>query len=281
MQKTERRKRQGVMLAFPVDEKRLDKMPGCVYMQPKLNGERCKAEWNEELGYHVLKSSSGIPFKFLQHIEYDLRKPFKGVSVDGELYFHGWSREKIHSIVSRKTTPHKDVQQMEYHAFDLINKDVQMVRMTLLQDVMSDVSLKILRATKLYKRHLHTYTVSCVEDGYEGAIIRNPFGFYEEKRSNNLLKFKPEKTDRYLIVGTKREVDKYGEPKNALGAILVKGSDGTDFYVGSGAALTKEARESLWLKRNDLPGKWARVKHSIILTVNGAPTCTSLVSIEY
>lgn len=280
---SDRRKRQGVMLAFPVDEKRLARMPDYVFLQPKLNGERCKAEWNATLGLHELKSSSGLQFRFLDHIQEDLLNTFPGVSVDGELYVHGWSRETIHSVVSRKKDPHPYTAMMKFHYFDLIYDDIQEARIDKMNSSTEEDlnSLKLVYSHYVHKGLIDNYTRHFVEDGYEGAIIRNPAGLYEEKRSNNLLKFKPEKTDRYLITGWKREVDKYGNPKDSLGALQVRGDDGVGFCVGSGAALTKEARASLWAKRTELPGKWARVKHSTITTVHGAPTCTSLVSIEY
>ena len=36
-------KREGIMLAYPFDRKRLDKYTSPLIIQPKLNGDRCRA----------------------------------------------------------------------------------------------------------------------------------------------------------------------------------------------------------------------------------------------
>jgi DNA ligase-1 len=262
-----------------MDEKSLRNMPEVVIVQPKLNGERCKAEWRFDLGHHVLLTSTAREFKGLSHIVYELRDLYPGSDVDGELYFHGWSRERIHSVASRRISPHPESGLLQYHVFDLDSPMIkQKYRITAIQN--GQHAVRAVTHACCSKEDISKWAYDFVGRGYEGIIIRHPDAYYEEKRSKFMLKFKPTKTDRYIIVGVQQEVDKYGDPKNSLGAIKVRDREGNEFFVGSGAALTKSAREQLWLRRDMLPGRFARVKHSIILTNGGFPTCTSLVEIE-
>lgn len=275
-----RLERTGVMLATPLDDKLLESFPNVCLAQPKLNGERCRAEWSTDNKCHTLFSSYGNAFVGLDHIEDGLLALFRGVSVDGELYVHGWTRERIHSIVSRKTNPHKDAALIEYHIFDIISDKMQIDRTNKLITFFSNPSLQIVESIGVTKEGIPSMAADFVTLGYEGMILRNPNGFYEPKRSKFLAKFKPSKTDRYLIIGSIEEVDKEGYPKNTLGALKVQDHSGNIFNVGTGNALTKLSRKHLWERRDTIPGRFAVVKHSLIYTNGGFPTCTSLVEVE-
>ena len=95
-----------------------------------------------------------------------------------------------------------------------------------------------------------------------------------------MLKFKRNEEDVYPIVGFQEEEDIHGWKKDRLGSILVQDSDGLVFSVGTGNALDAVGRKYWWEHRHGLTQCLARVKHSTIKTVNGFPTCTSLLKIE-
>ena len=77
-----------------------------------------------------------------------------------------------------------------------------------------------------------------------------------------MMKFKPKKEDSYEIIGFKEELDKFGSPKGRLGALICKGTDGTEFSVGSG--LTEDNRIAYWKDREALPGRSCRVQYQHI-----------------
>lgn len=278
-----RLERTGVMLATPLDDKLLSKFPEVNFVQPKLNGERCRAEWSNIAERHVLFSSYGNVFAGLNHIQDELSLIFPEISVDGELYVHGWTREKIHSIASRKKNSHKDAGQLHYTVFDIISDDIQYSRvlaLTRISNLIKQQSVHIIKTLETSKAMIPRVAENYLAEGYEGLILRHYSGLYESKRSRFLAKFKPSKTDRYIIIKTLEEIDKDGYPKNTLGALRVKDHSGNEFNVGTGNALTKLSRKHLWERRDFLPGRFAVVKHSLIYTVGGYPTCTSLVEVE-
>ena len=287
-QKT-RLKRVGVMLAHPAEQKHLDGLPKSIFVQPKLNGERCRVDWSDDRPR--LLSSYGKEFVFLDRIKQALWE-YPYVCFDGELYRHGWSREKVHSVVSRKTERHTDEDRVLFHVFDIVNEEKQYERIDTLERIEHNQSpLQLSPVTVVLTEHIRTRDLqeACLRhlaNGFEGTIIRDPLGHYtpldpaaNAHRSRALLKVKPTKTDKYLIVGFLEEVDKEGFLKNALGALIVEDKSGNRFNVGTGSALTRAGRLRYWSVRDTLPGRWAVVKHSLITTVNGYPTCTSLVEI--
>ena len=282
-----RLERTGVMLAYPLDDKfrqRLNAgtLKSNFYAQPKLNGERCRAEYDSSTGTYQLFSSYGNRFLGFQHIEEKLNQIGKGITWDGELYFHGWPRETIHSIASRKTNPHPLADKLQFHIFDSIENKPQWERLLRMYSILHRESPIHLVPTDAISSEEEMVTLldRYLAYEYEGIILRDPQEYYTPKRSKALIKFKPNKTDRYRIIGVEEEIDIYGDPKDSLGAVTVIDNSGNVFNVGSGSALTKEGRKHFWEKRDSIIGMNAIVKHSIILTTNNIPTCTSLISIE-
>lgn len=275
--------RTGVMLAYPVDEKRLAKMPEMVIFQRKLNGERARITWTDD-GKPIILSSCGNEMPFFRKLKEELRTPaLRYLELDGEFYCHGMPREEIHSICSRRVNPHPYEESLSFHVFDVIAHTYdQNARIDFIDDLLSPEYefIKRVNSFKDWKKELVFYTERFINEGYEGAIIRDPHAPYVPRKCNFMLKFKPTEMDRYLIVDYQEEVDKHGFLKGRLGSVLVKDDDGHVFSVGTGNALDDEGRSYWWRNRDKLKGLFAKVKHSTILTVNGFPTCTSLLEIE-
>lgn len=187
------------MLAHDYDDHK-GKIIFPVYAQPKLDGQRCVAIFD---GKKVtLWTRSRKQIHSCPHIIEQLERMLKGfrkigekVTLDGELYCHKWRDdfEKIMSAV-RKNKPSKESELIEFHMYDLIDDGTSPFRIRknhLMQ--LPDFYMNVCHVeTTLVQdeRDLKKYHATCVRAGYEGAMIRNPEGFYEHKRSKNLLKFK-------------------------------------------------------------------------------------------
>jgi ATP-dependent DNA ligase len=278
-------KREGIMLCYPFEERRLAKWKPPYIIQPKLDGDRCRAIINEESNAILLSSEQHI-FNSVPHIYAALKHlGFCNIELDGELYIHGAPHNEIHSIVSRTENLHPDYKLVEFHVFDIVNLHLPQVERTRrlidliptrrnfspIQLVPSRVvsSLdEIMRVQEEYARL-----------GYEGFVLRDSDANYVRKRSTQVMKFKPRKEDIYEIVGTQEEVSILGIPKNSLGALICRGDDGTLFNVGSGSLLTREARETLWQERETLVGKWARVKYQHLTHASGVPRFPVVVEV--
>ena len=276
-------RRKGIMLCYPFEEKRLLKWPVPYLIQPKLDGERCRALFNAT-GIVTLLSSEENEIISVPHINTALEAlKLKNVELDGELYVHSMSFEEIHSRVSRKVNEHQDSWQIEYHVFDLVDGQRQGDRLHSLHKLLEEIKPPIIPVgitliTDLYDV-MRIYDLY-IEEGYEGFIIRHIYAPYVRTRSTNIMKFKPKKEDYYTIEGFEEEVSIHGKLKNSLGALILSSAHTVDrvneFKVGTG--FTADQRHELWKIRDSLIGKIARIKYQH-LTSNHIPRFPVFVEI--
>ena len=78
-------------------------------------------------------------------------------------------------------------------------------------------------------------------------------------------------------MGSAEEISKDGIPKQALGALICKGSDGTEFKVGTG--FTRELRERLWERVGLLKGKRAKISYQHLTSGKKVPRFPVFVEI--
>jgi DNA ligase-1 len=267
-------KRAGIMLCYPFEEKRLEKWAPPYIVQPKLDGERCRAVYDEDLGWQLVSSELNI-FNSVPHINQalELSSLPHDIELDGELYVHGLPFESVHSIVGRTVNLHSRYQDMEYHIFDIVDPSLpQWERFKVLMalpEMRPGLRKVPMRTAEDLEGILKAYD-EFIELEYEGIIVRHIDAPYIRRRSTFVMKFKPKKEDYYEIVGFKQMVDKDGNPKEMLGALICKGNDGTEFSVGSG--MTDELRRSLWpFKVKHLVGLSVKVQYQHITAGGGVP----------
>ena len=278
--------RAGIMLAQPFEEKRLVKWgSGPFIIQPKLDGERCRALFDAR-GVVTLLSSEENVITSVPHINEQLEMSgLCNVELDGELYVHGDSFEHIHSIVSRKVNQHFNSYSMQFHVFDIVEDNVpQQVRLRALDELLKGYEGmdSIIRVPVDYvTSDLETIMEALIRyksQGYEGLIIRHPMAPYVRKRSPYMMKFKPKKNDIYKIIGYKEEVSIHGVPKGRMGAFILEGDDGTQFAVGSG--FNDNDRFFFWQNREELIGKWCEVQYQHITTKGKVPRFPIFVKVR-
>lgn len=261
--------RSGILLCYPFDERRLRNQirrqtpwTPPFLIQPKLDGERCRAFVNAN-GSVTLLSSELHEIKSVPHINEAIEKLklFPGLELDGELYQHGTDFSEIHSRVGRTATLHLDYESMEYHIFDIIDQVApQLERLQYLNRLpLKPPLFKVQTDVASDPDEVLTWLETFVDRGYEGIIIREAHAPYVRKRSTQVMKFKPKKSDYYPIVDFVEEVSKLGEPKNALGALVLTSDEGTVFNVGSG--FTRDQRNELWQTRFELVGKICKISY--------------------
>lgn len=122
------------------------------------------------------------------------------------------------------------------------------------------------------------YEEKCLALGYEGVMVRDPFGGYKMGRSTTneglLLKVKRFLDDEATIIGFveqmhndnprddagKRTSHKDGKlPMGVLGAFKVRRKDGVEFEVGTGFSLKQ--RGEFWAGREQLLGQLVRFRY--------------------
>ncbi len=187
------------------------------YIQPKLNGICNLAEppmvppyYSSSLLHH---SRGGHLFGTLQHFDKWIYKLNAPAPVHGELYFHGWSLQKI-GAYTKKLKP--DQHKLEYWLYD-----VAWIGPTFEERMewATDILCLILRnfpdcplrwtPTELVNNYAEAkiFHDKCVQDGYEGAMLKNAKGIYMfQYNSNDLEKVKDYEDDEFEIVGGKEGV---------------------------------------------------------------------------
>jgi ATP-dependent DNA ligase len=286
------------MLAYPAETKRIQNIASnggtekAFFHQPKLNGERGRIEWFNHLP--ILLSSYGNEFSFLDHIQEEIvllaaaTQEFQ--RLDGEIYCHGWPRERIDSALRRKkNNTNKDTPFLEFHIFDIQDEnELQYNRLRKLGEiaqVIETLELKFLKIVDYgicqegnWLAHAEDY----LDNGYEGIILRDVFGQYVMKRTPALLKFKPTEQDEYTIVDVNEAISKEGLNKGMIGSFLVTSPDEPEsviFNVGAGK-LNHATRIRLWNIKEELKGKTLVVKHELLKTSGQVPIAAVAVVVK-
>ena len=227
------------MLAHKVGNKDID-WSAKNFIQPKLDGVRCI--FTKDGAY----SRTGKEFKNLAHVKYDLTDFFRkypDAILDGELYNHALKNdfEKIISLV-RKQKPTEDDRRdaqhlVQFHVYDTILDGVTYEdrynwltinlpicrTMTLIANTTVDTMAE---AKMLHDIHL--------AQGYEGSMLRTN-GFYEQKRSYNLQKFKDFHDTEATITGYE---EGKGKRQGTLGKFIMTDDEGNEFGCPPGKGFT-------------------------------------------
>lgn len=259
------------MLAIGFNLKKV-KFP-CI-VQPKYDGVRCLMI--ERDGKVLLLSRKGKPYNIPHLIKWgEVHKKF--LPLDGELYNHGdLTFQEIVSAVKRQSeiTP-----KIKYVVYDRpVKNKTNHVRWGELQNDFKDFpedspvylssSLVLYDKNQLFKAH-DMY----VEQGYEGAIIRNLEGLYEFGfRSNNLIKLKQFDDLEFEIVDV---VEATG--RDAGTAIFVCKCGGGEFNVKPQGS--RELRADYFKNAKRLIGKMVTVQYQGF-SDDGIPRFPSAISIR-
>lgn len=254
----------GIMKCVPFEEKRLLKWRPPYIVQPKYDGDRCKAYPLESS--FLLLSSEENPFYGVPHIQDALTASGLKLTLDGELYNHfihkDGGHEAVHSICSRTVNMHPRYEEMQYHIFDVETNEPQLKRLVHLESIKKMQIPHIVVAPfwlcETLEGIMRVYD-ELMDKQYEGIIVRHIDNVYQHKRSTMMMKFKGRCEDDYRIVGFKEEVDKNGYLKDTLGSLECESGNGDRFFVGTG--FTEDRRRDLWKVRDSLLGKTAKVKY--------------------
>ena len=223
------------MLAYPVSNKPIDYTKP-VFMQPKLDGVRCLIQYDE--GKVTAYSRTGKVWQNIEHITLNLHKFFDkhpNVILDGELYNHDY-KDNFEQIISmvRKTKPTVEARaesrdNVQFHCYDIVDEDVvfdwradfigdELEESYCVKHVMTSCNIK-------YEFDAHSFHESCLEQGYEGSILRLN-DVYQCKRSHSLRKFKDFHDAEAKLVDW---VEGKGKRVGTIGKFMAVDADGNEF----------------------------------------------------
>jgi DNA ligase-1 len=186
------------------------------YAQPKLNGVCNLAEdpWPESIDSVVLHhTKGGHLFETLSHLDDWVKRLKAPGPVHGELYYHGWSLQKIRSY-TQKIKP--DQEKLEYWLYDMAwPKASYSDRINWLEQIIEDITKQFpqcrikMTPTVTVKNYEEAkyYHDLCVGQGFEGAVLKNKDGIYLfQHRSKDTEKMKDFQADEFEIIGGKEGV---------------------------------------------------------------------------
>lgn len=255
---------------------RIDYTHPCgVYIQPKLDGVRCIATFEE--GVVKFLSRGGKEYKVPSHIEIELKEMFISnpkLILDGELYIHGDSLQDIVSCVKKHN---ENTINLEYRIFDIASEEgTWQHRRSILESLhntfetlkfvgfVEDVEVKSFEDVKRFHDKY-------VQEGYEGIMIRQGCGTYTYNyRSPYLQKYKEFDDAEFKIVDVKPD-------KNGMGVPCCILDNGVIFYPTLKG--THKARKDLLDNKEDYIGKLATVSYQG-LTEDGIPLFPRTVAIR-
>jgi ATP-dependent DNA ligase len=201
------------------------------YAQPKLDGHRCIAiakDGKHELWTRTRKKITSVP-----HIteELDRKYPKANWILDGELYNHKFKNDFEHiSHLVRQEEPDPNHKDVEYHIYDLVSTCGFDQRYMILEKHIKDLTYCVLVRTFLVKAQseIKGYFNTFVCGGFEGIMLRNIAGGYENKRSYNLQKVKEFNDAEFKVIDIK---EGKGKLRGHVGAFKCVQDDGTEFDV--------------------------------------------------
>jgi len=174
--------------SYEDEKKKIDWSKDKIYIQPKLDGQRCLAIIKDNKV--KLISRDGVVIENMGHIEVSLSFIMEDCILDGELYSHGLTFQENMKLV-KKLRPETS-KLIKYHVYDCITPDNFTKRFNYLQMLVEGVENTILVSTMAItsEEEMIKYHGINMSSGYEGSIIRRDGSYKINGRSNNLLKFK-------------------------------------------------------------------------------------------
>jgi len=260
-----------------LEDNQLSKLPYPVVGSPKLDGIRCLID-----GTAKTSSMKGQPNPFVQQT---LSRPeFNGL--DGELII---GKPNSPSVFNNSTGPLRrkyDEPDFRFYIFDIFLFPVSSYKVRWI-----NVSIPLYpRVTVISQTYLASpsdvieYTKLCIEDGYEGAMLRTLTGLYKQGRATfnemNIFKRKPLTDAEAMIIGFTEQqtnlnpkfIDEMGLTKRAtnqdmkvgagtLGNFILQSPDWKKpFYCGGGCLLHFERKE-IWDNKEKFLGEIITYKY--------------------
>jgi DNA ligase 1 len=238
-------------------------------IQPKLNGVRALYQNGR------LYSRDEIPWNYVivSHICNELVNciPPNWI-LDGELYLHGWSLQRINSAIAvKRLEPNSDTKHVTYNVYDSVSTATFVERFRPLCPLIRD-----LKRTHIVPTHICPTAAEADKlfthyrkHHYEGIMYRSIDTPYVNKRSNNLLKRKGWLDGEFEITDVE---EGKGKCTGILGALVCVTPSGVPFRVGTG--FTDQMRTHYWTHRPI--GSYAKVQY-LNLSDTGCPMNTSFI----
>lgn len=241
-------------------------------VERKYDGFRIGAFFRESEGSEVILDVIGRSGKPVVNKEFvdrqrAIAQELKGYIIDGEGYDHSLKFEEISSILRTEDKPLTP--NFRFYVFDVLTEEEwrlktsvplkeRILRRIILGNKYPDVFVAIdnwLVSTPAQVLELYN---QFIEEGYEGAMIKDLDALYEWKRSKYMLKVKPEDFVDVTITGYYEGQGKY---VGQLGGFVCVDEEGNEVRAGGG--YKDWQRVEFWENKDLMLGKIIEVKFTM------------------
>lgn len=263
-----------VMLCSAYDEKLVNKMRFPAIVQKKEDGMRFNAIVRD--GQCEFRSRNGKEIQLLGNLENEFIELANGVDVvfDGELLVASdddgfCDRQTGNGILNKAnkgTIKAEEAEKVHAQVWDMIPYIYftsghapipYLTRYTQLKDKTLPEKIHVVETHVVHTLdEAKTIFESYLEQGFEGIILKDGFGEWEDRRAKHQIKFKGEEECDLKIVGIQPGTGKY---EGMIGAILCESSDGI-LKVDVGSGFKDNQRK---LKHSEYIGKIAAIKYNM------------------
>ena len=287
-----------MMLAQPMKEKFIKRIKYPAYAQLKSDGARCVAIVTN--GEVQLLSRNCLEYNGLQNLAkriLDFVGKEDNVVFDGELLVLNKdgtlvSRKTGNGIVNKSTQgtiSEDEADQIIYTVWDCIpyndyfssdgicQTPYQTRYGTLLGMKKNSRVMPIENKLVNNLNEAKDVFLKYVEQGLEGIILKNIDSPWQDKRSNNQVKFKVEIHSDLICIGV-YEGEKGKQFEGSLGGITLKTKDDL-LQVDCGSGFKPEERDYFWKHPEEIIGKVVEVKHNGIIDSNSKDTLSVFLPI--
>lgn len=188
----------------------LDKVTYPVRVEPKLDGLRCIAVKKD--GVVTFYTRNGTVLETLPNIKKVLEDAqYDNAVLDGEAMGSDWN-ESASVLMSSKSK--KDDTNIVYNVFDAMSIDEWLNqeslseyadRCSLVEVIVQKCAARVRQVPHINAKsedELKAFFAKCMNEGYEGVMLKTLTTTYEWDRSKNILKLKPCVTYEGVVVGT-------------------------------------------------------------------------------
>jgi len=266
-----------------------------LYASPKIDGIRCLIAPDGHLVMAVSRSLKPIRNQFVQDV---LSSDTTLLGLDGELVVGEPFAKDCMQATSSGVMSEDGQPDFTFYVFDMWNQTGYDFMLRVDEAVRRVVTVNHPRIKWLPQTLIETqlqldaFEHACLEQGYEGVMLRQATAQYKFGRSRNsdgaLLKLKRFEDAEAVIIGFEEEMHNTNEAtknalgrterstsmagmvgKGTLGALICRTPEGVEFNIGSG--FTAAQRKALWPKATDLIGQLAKYRHFAAGGVKIAP----------
>lgn len=286
-----------IMLAQPMKDKFIAKIKYPAVAQLKADGARCISVISEDvqLFSRNYKGFSGLDdiCDFLVQLRTDLGR----FVLDGELVCvdhlgKALPRKTSNGIInkaSKGTISKAEAASVRYKVWDVIPYDdyfIEGIHKTPYLSRYEDLVAALSRYKSVLVFPIESFIVNNLEDaktifqkyvtdGEEGIILKNIDAPWENKRSNNQVKFKVEIMSDFIV---DELIEGQGKYVGMLGALSVSTRCGK-LKTNVGSGFNDEDRQYYWEHPEEIVGKVVEVKHNGVIQSKGKDTASVFLPI--